>query len=219
MRTTAWIAGLVAMACRLAWPASANDPRRDLKTSHIELEVTVYIAQSCRVPAAVQRTAQATVSWVFDRIGVSVRFTGSEPRETDTDAIALRLMDHAPGGLEEHVLGLARVGGEDRRQASVFCDRVREFHHAFDWPEDGLLLGYAIAHELGHLLRADANHSLAGVMKACWRRCDALPMVQGLLTFCPADRERIRAVMAQRQLERQVPPAKSETHSLGLPER
>jgi hypothetical protein len=71
-------------------------------------------------------------------------------------------------------LGYAIVTGEGGYYASVFVPAVRaqaaEFGVAFD-----LLLGYAVAHEVGHCLLGP-GHSYAGLMRAPWSRKDAEEM-------------------------------------------
>jgi hypothetical protein len=170
----------------LAGPAWAQD------------EITVYVAQSCKTPDVVQHVAEKTASVLFGRIGVSVRFIRTAPPESDTDAITLRIRERAPGSLSPNVLGSAWLDRE-HQQANVFCDRLAQFYNGDNWREMGVLQGYAIAHELGHVLRAEPGHSPAGVMRGCWRQSDVLPMLQGTVNFCRADAERIRQVLAERR--------------------
>jgi hypothetical protein len=55
------------------------------------------------------------------------------------------------------------------------------------------LLGYVIAHELGHLLLGP-GHSLQGVMRAAWNRRDVQAIRQGGVRFSPAEGARMRGV-------------------------
>jgi hypothetical protein len=56
-----------------------------------------------------------------------------------------------------------------------------------------LVLGCAIAHELGHLLLPVRGHSAAGLMRACWSRNEFHRAERGQLTFSPEEIVRIRA--------------------------
>ncbi len=55
------------------------------------------------------------------------------------------------------------------------------------------LLGYVIAHELGHLLLGPA-HTCEGVMRAAWNRRDVQSIRQGRVRFSPAEGARMRGV-------------------------
>lgn len=52
--------------------------------------------------------------------------------------------------------------------ATIYFDRVVRVAHAAKM-HTAPLLGYAVAHELGHLLLASSTHNTAGLMRAIWR--------------------------------------------------
>jgi hypothetical protein len=52
--------------------------------------------------------------------------------------------------------------------ATIYVDRVARVAHAAGM-HTATLLGYAVAHELGHLLLASSTHSSKGLMRAMWR--------------------------------------------------
>ena len=52
--------------------------------------------------------------------------------------------------------------------ATVYIDRVARVAKAAGMDE-GTLLGYAVAHELGHLLLATDTHGVRGLMRSIWR--------------------------------------------------
>ena len=200
MRTTALILGFMATRCRLASPASAKDIAVNRQASRGDFDVTVYVVQSCPTPAALQMVAQTTAAELFARIDVSVRFIYSAPPKDDRDGIVLRFIEHAPEGTGPNVLGSARMNPIPRRQVNAYCDRIREFFTIGDWHAHGQLTGYVIAHELGHILRSEPGHSPGGIMRACWRQRDIVPMLQGAVRFLPADAEQIREAIAERRL-------------------
>jgi hypothetical protein len=189
MKTSAFILSFVVAACLLASPVPAKSLPR-IQPAESGVEVKVCVAQVGRVPQEVQKVAEATVRLLFFQIGVTVRFT-SEPPQTDSEAIALRVWERAPGSLPAHALGSAWLGGRGGRQANAFYDRLTEFSGNSDPREYGVLLGYAIAHELGHVLLAEPGHSPTGVMKTCWSQRDAISMLQGVVRFSRADAARI----------------------------
>jgi hypothetical protein len=58
----------------------------------------------------------------------------------------------------------------------------------------GIMLGYVIAHEAGHLLLGcSAGHSISGIMMALWERAEMQKMSMGFLRFTDEESDRIRA--------------------------
>jgi hypothetical protein len=63
--------------------------------------------------------------------------------------------------VSDYTLGFAESGTQD---ATVLYDRVKKFARRYR-VNRGVMLGYVIAHELGHLLLPPNSHSVAGVMR------------------------------------------------------
>jgi len=55
--------------------------------------------------------------------------------------------------------------------ATVFADRVRDIARAAGI-DQRVLLGLAIAHEIGHLLLSTNTHAATGLMRARWSQAD-----------------------------------------------
>jgi len=181
----------------MAGLASAKNIARHLESALGRPTVTVHLVQSCNMPVVVQRYARSTVVELFAQIDISVRFAQTPPARIDEEIILVKLVRHADSSVETEVLGSALVSPAPRREVKIFCDRLAQYYDG-DWLQSGRILGYAIAHELGHVLRADPSHSPVGVMKARWKRSDALPMLQGNVRFTTEDAERIHQVWEQR---------------------
>jgi hypothetical protein len=77
-------------------------------------------------------------------------------------------------------------------QADVFYAKFAAFRQSP--AELSTLLGYAMAHELGHLLLGTNSHSPTGLMRADWRTKDLIDMSQGGLRF---SEEQARAMKAK----------------------
>jgi hypothetical protein len=71
------------------------------------------------------------------------------------------------------VLGEAFIDTRERTGvlATVFVDRV-EWIAGLSETDAALLLGRAIAHEIGHLLLGTNAHSVSGLMRAQWTPAD-----------------------------------------------
>jgi hypothetical protein len=199
MKTTAFILSFMATAGLV--PSIAADSHRPSgkHAPPIELERTVYVAETCPMPPIVQRIGQETAARLFEHIGVRMRFTATLPVQADAAVIMLHIRKRPPRGLPLNVLGAASIAQGQVQRAFVFFDRIIEFYPVDRDTDTGVLLGYAIAHEVGHILRAAPGHSLDGVMKACWKQNDIAPMLQEVMAFNKTDAQRIRAVHAARR--------------------
>ncbi|MCU1238747.1 MAG: hypothetical protein JWP63_6714 [Candidatus Solibacter sp.] len=94
--------------------------------------------------------------------------------EMQVNEIVMRLQPGGPRGSHDGSMGHTFVTAEGGYYASVFVPSVRAqtagFRIAFD-----LLMGYVVAHEVGHCLLGP-GHSYAGLMRGTWDRKDASEM-------------------------------------------
>ena len=95
-------------------------------------------------------------------------------------------------------------------RAYIFMDLVKVFIHSFERTESddkaaGMILGHAIAHELGHLLIAGEGHSQSGIMSTAWHYVQWTEASQGRLLFHPNHaammRDRLHVQQAQIRLK------------------
>jgi hypothetical protein len=104
----------------------------------------------------------------------------------------LRIMQErdSPGG---EALGAAGFNGNRGLYAMAFYGNIQRKAE-----EEGInaarLLGFAIAHEIGHLLLGRA-HSEQGIMRANWTSNDLRRAAQGQLRFTVEQVRRMRAVV------------------------
>src|SRR5262245_2199390 len=133
------------------------------------LPVTIQIHDYARVPSQALSRASAIVTAVYAKIGVRTEWTGVFQREVRRGgSSASRELSNAPiaqltililtpkmaarGRFADGVLGLAAVADEGMgRIAYAIYDRVRSTA-AQAGMDEGDLLGFVIAHEIGHLL-------------------------------------------------------------------
>jgi hypothetical protein len=94
--------------------------------------------------------------------------------EMQVNEIVMRLQPGGPRSSHDGRMGHTIVTAEGGYYASVFVPSVRAqaagFGIAFD-----LLMGYAVAHEVGHCLLGP-GHSYAGLMRGAWNSKDASEM-------------------------------------------
>jgi hypothetical protein len=81
--------------------------------------------------------------------------------------------------------------------ASVFYSRVQELAKGGTAPVP-VILGHAVAHEIGHLLLGSNSHSSLGLMRAQWSRLDLQNATAGNLFFTREQTEAMREVVLKR---------------------
>lgn len=100
--------------------------------------------------------------------------------ETDSSSLGLALPSDAT------------VGGYCYIFVNHLNDLVAHSHVHPSW-----LLGYAMAHELGHLLKGSNSHAPNGIMAAWWTPAEMQQANMGALKFTAADREVVQKRLLQ----------------------
>jgi len=80
--------------------------------------------------------------------------------------------------------------------ASVFASEVGRHADQFGLTP-GTLMGYAVAHEIGHLLLGE-KHAASGLMRAVWGKKEYNDMAQRWLGFSLTERQAMRDALTQR---------------------
>jgi hypothetical protein len=124
-------------------------------------------------------TARTTVREIFGEAGVPTTWrnclsTGHDPcsERPGGNEIVVRLI-RSPRGVRistaDIMLGYSSVLPDPRRSSftTVYPDRIETMARRVG-SDCGLLLGRAIAHELGHLLLGTVTHPPSGLMEARW---------------------------------------------------
>ena len=140
------------------------------------------------VPVAILKKSQDEVARIFAAVGAGVEWTETAP------SITVRIVTSALAyaGRSSSVMGVAlrRPSGGT---AQVFLKQVQDFARTYDG-DVSILLAYAIAHEIGHLLLPRMPHSPTGLMKGDWGRTLAREAAAGSLTFTDAQIQRLLAL-------------------------
>ncbi len=162
-----------------------------------ELRISVY-NEAC-VPDTDVAKAEATARYVLERAGVHVLWTnrsgqvlsGTEPGRVDD--VSKRLYVHIlqqPRGPSSDVFGMAFSSPDGLgRYIDVFYDPIQAL--SYQHLSSGELLGYVIAHEIGHLLLGLKAHSRIGIMKPNWGSAELREASMGQLLFSAAESSRI----------------------------
>lgn len=81
---------------------------------------------------------------------------------------------------------------DDGARIVILYDRVQKIAINHSVPT-ARVLGHAIAHEIGHLLRADYQHAESGLMRARWTQREFSLLNKTSLSFAASDTQRMMA--------------------------
>ena len=105
--------------------------------------------------------------------------------------LLVRIVKGYPAQIRSGALGYSLPNAQSGVQATVFYDRVETLGRAHGIISVSTVLGEAMAHEIGHVLLGNTEHSRDGIMKARWGRTDFQQAAMGFLSFAARERETI----------------------------
>jgi len=163
----------------------------DSKDSHTpRREITIETYNLARIGSQTLVQAEQLTTSVFAVAGVGVRWTTGSPSETarlvnDFSAVhqdqcaadlpltivRVQFLTRAPNGFSPRALGYALPCAKRGIQVTLYVDRMEAVSYRHFAALDRVL-GYALAHETGHVLLRSSTHASRGLMKAVWARDD-----------------------------------------------
>jgi hypothetical protein len=161
----------------------------------------VRVRDEAHLPDRTVQDALMIAAGVYRRAGISIQWLpapeGSSPASLLTIAIVPSVAN-AEFRVGEDSMGVVHsLDGVRGTVAYVFVDRVRDFGergHLDTW----IVLGCAIAHELGHLLLPVNSHTPEGIMRAHWDP-KVISRAGGFLSFAPDQGRLLRLRVASRE--------------------
>jgi hypothetical protein len=180
-RSVLWMLALVAASPTNPQAEDRRGGSSDPPYKWERLPVVVRLYASGDVPAAPPR-ALSVATTILEDAAVPVTWISCglerhpEPCNsllTSTDLLLRMVRSTDDSNRHWHALGFSLI---DRQQhagvlATVYVDQVASLARE-SGVDESLLLGRAIAHEIGHLLIGTNQHSIKGVMRARWTRQD-----------------------------------------------
>jgi hypothetical protein len=165
--------------------------------------ITVLLYSYAQVSAGTLRGAEREASRILREAGVETvwqdcptRHSAAGPpgpcqRPLEPAEVVLRILPSATkNGFRDTVFGYANLPA----YASVYYDRAvllaRSENVEFELP---IILGFAMAHELGHLLLGSNSHSESGIMQGQWGRKEIQRALVGCELFTAEEASRLRA--------------------------
>ena len=138
--------------------AYGASPQRNVR------RLAVAVSDYAGVDPAMLAMAERIASDVYFRAGIKIEWVAPDGFE-DTGRFYVNVLSKemaARFSASKETVGFATPGS---LAANAMYDRIREIAHDHRLPS-GVILGYVMAHELGHLLLPAHSHSEMGLMKA-----------------------------------------------------
>ena len=174
--------------------------------------MTVAVCNIGELPAQAIERGEAEASYVFQRMNVEIRWTGcgaevdaSDPGARPDFIIRVRVGGHLPkaGDTSLEAMGRAFMNNDGTgNMADVYYGAVRELTLLYPVAGSEQVMGYTMAHELGHLL-IGAGHRPNGLMRAALSKKELDALNRRHLTFSEAERATIREKLRSRASEYQ----------------
>lgn len=185
--------------------APPADPKLASEPTASKLKITVLIHNYAGVPGVILAKAQRFVHEVFERAGMTIAW--HEPlslaaRSDDEKAktglrVAIRIVPNRMIGDwagQHDLLGFSLVpaNGKMGFVGGAYYERIEQLARRLGG-DTALVLGYVMAHELGHLLLGAHSHAHSGIMSYPLTRKELALASQGQLDFARSEVGRIRA--------------------------
>jgi hypothetical protein len=150
----------------------------------------VWIYDQAGTPASLLDEMRETVIVVMRYAGVAVqvRICGIWPCEEPSTQVTYLV--RLKKGRVRGRMGLAYVSQDKTGYIDVYPEAASEF--AMQTTPNCPVLGYILAHEIGHMLMGPDSHAASGVMRASWKQEDASLMAWNRLRFSDAEAARMR---------------------------
>ena len=159
---------------------------------------SIHLYDQAQAPPQALHSATDQASYLFRsaRIRISWEFPSTEsPEDRGTDMttaafqrpeargyIVVRLMRRTPATVVPGALGYALPFAHRGAHVLIFYDRVETLARAANKPTY-VVLGYTMAHEIGHVLLGSSEHASAGLMQGRWTAATWRLASEGLLAF------------------------------------
>jgi len=167
------------------------------KTSY---RVNVEITNTANIPVGLLKDGEQAAARIFS--GIGIQLTSADKLQeacvpancihsSATQDIAVEIIPHAPATFSGAALAMAMPRAVSGVRIAVFYDRIQPLltgHHA----SQATILGYVLAHEIGHVLQGVARHSEIGIIRARWMGNDFDQMGSGVLVFTSEDVQLIK---------------------------
>jgi len=178
-----------------------------------ELAITVRVYDYAQTSPSILDAAEREAGRIFGQAGLKLVWLDCMPEPAtpppdpckgviESEDVRLRILPTpVQNFLQDTVFGFAIAPA----LATVYYETALSFakydHSEFEAP---VVLGCAIAHEIGHLLLGSNAHSFSGIMRARWERDKIQLALTGGLLFTPSQAKLMHAEMQRRLMSQLV---------------
>ena len=177
------------------------------KTPVSDVRLSIRLYDYVNLPANERSELTANAKRVVGQTGVRVEFlecladgveTGSPACTAPLRSTDLVLRIFLPKlAVKGEQLGYAAQTPEGGAYITVFINPEQRKARVGSL-SDGVFLGHAVAHEIGHLLLGANSHSSSGIMRPVWRPLDEEWMAKGVLIFDASQASKMRSALMAR---------------------
>ena len=209
MRHPSYIAlfAIVLLTSRVHAAPPAKTPAGDTSTNPV---VTIRLYDSAALPAATRATSLAVATSILNTAGLGIEWLACEmpagidiypcARPVESAELIVHLTrgpSETPARRVELGHSLVDTGARAGSLATIYVDRAARF--AREWrAREGVVIGRAVAHELGHLLLGTGRHTDTGLMRAVWTPAANRPEVARDWSFTREDAAAMRDMVRLR---------------------
>jgi hypothetical protein len=181
-----------------------------------ERQLSVHVYNLSGLPSGTLDRALREVARIFAQVDANVHWELGEPEAEEAHStdqsgpasfrdlhVRSYLVVRIGRGMTHNVpsaLGVSLPHAQYGVSATVFQERVENLCQAAG-QDFGVILGHAIAHELGHVVLASREHAPVGIMRARWGRADFGQAAIGNLGFTVQQGAEIRDYVSRRTLQ------------------
>ena len=163
------------------------------------------LAQAEEVVTGIFRYARVEAGWLDCPVDDEQPQSACDQQPGPTDLLVRIVPGYAPAraGRLPSVCGIALrpTEGGGGTHATLYYDCLMKAASSTPFSR-GWMLGYTVAHEIGHLLLPQAGHSRRGIMRAKFSRKDW--RYAGTLVFTPEQSKQLRADVSARMRQQEA---------------
>jgi hypothetical protein len=149
--------------------------------------VQIRLIDDAAVKPKLMITARQEAAYALESLCIEVEWVAGSSLKASEIRI---IMTPVGTGITDGCLGNTTLDALHGNHGAVFLSRVRALQSDYATTIGlGELLGYVLAHEIGHVLLNSRAHSLGGVMIDRFGEAQIYRAAQGRLAFTPADRQ------------------------------
>jgi hypothetical protein len=168
--------------------------------------ISIRVYDRAEIPAGTLRSALDEASRLFRTAGIRINWeqpavaspedrgidmsSAASPKSEQRSYVVVRVLRPTPERILPDALGFSLPFASSGAHVSIFYDRVDGIARSMN-TVSYVVLGYAVAHEVGHVLLRSSEHTTGGLMQGRWNRASWRLASAGLLAFRREDAERM----------------------------